>query len=126
MTTYYKLECIWTNEDENHRCVDTWNDLSEQQLIEHVIEYLDILHHGNVPYMPELEQLRKNFSQFGEADEDLINTEYTRLVNGYAAYMAIMTEIDEYKSDPHCTASSFSVNVDEQTSLSITAYIQDF
>lgn len=118
---YYKLQCTWIDEDEKHSCVDTWNDLNEQELIKHVIEYLDVLHHDNVPYMPELDQIRKNFSQFGEVNEDVINSEYKRLVDGYAAYTGIMTELDVYKSDPHNTAYSFSVNVDKQMTLIITA-----
>lgn len=117
----YKLQCTWIDENGRHSCVDTWNDLNERELIEHVIEYLDILHHDYVPYMPELEQIRKSFNQFGEVNEDVINSEYKRLVDGYAAYTGIMTELDVYKSDPHNTAYSFSVNVDEQMTLSITA-----
>lgn len=78
---------------------DEWNDIDLDGLTKYLAEYLDILRHDNIPYKPEMDEVRRSLRLHLDADDKFIEEEFERLSNGYDTYTSLMSQINLYQKE---------------------------
>lgn len=120
----YNLTCKYI--DGNHSIIEEWTDVDFDGLRKCLVEYLDILNHDGMPYKPEYDEVKKNLERYFRDDEDFIEIEFKRLINGYNAFNDVMNKLRQLAIKLEDDSSiayegSTYVVIDENTTVSISA-----
>ena len=118
----YNLTCKYV--DGNHSIIEEWTDVDFDGLRKCLVEYLDILNHDGMPYKPEYDEVKKNLERYFRDDEDFIEIEFKRLINGYNAFNDVMNKLRQLAIKLEDDSSiayegSTYVVIDENTTVSI-------
>lgn len=118
----YNLTCKYV--DGNHSIIEEWTDVDFDGLRKCLVEYLDILNHDGMPYKPEYDEVKKNLEHYFGDDEDFIEIEFKRLINGYNAFNDVMNKLRQLAIKLEDDSSiayegSTYVVIDENTTVSI-------
>ena len=119
----YNLTCKYI--DGNHSIIEEWTDVDFDGLRKCLVEYLDILNHDGMPYKPEYDEVKKNLERYFRDDEDFIEIEFKRLINGYNAFNDVMNKLRQLAIKLEDDSSiayegSTYVVIDENTTVSIS------
>lgn len=119
----YNLTCKYV--DGNHSIIEEWTDVDFDGLRKCLVEYLDILNHDGMPYKPEYDEVKKNLERYFRDDEDFIEIEFKRLINGYNAFNDVMNKLRQLAIKLEDDSSiayegSTYVVIDENTTVSIS------
>ena len=119
----YNLTCKYI--DGNHSIIEEWTDVDFDGLRKCLVEYLDILNHDGMPYKPEYDEVKKNLERYFRDDEDFIEIEFKRLINGYNAFNDAMNKLRQLAIKLEDDSSiayegSTYVVIDENTTVSIS------
>ena len=119
----YNLTCKYI--DGNHSIIEEWTDVDFNGLRKCLVEYLDILNHDGMPYKPEYDEVKKNLECYFRDDEDFIEIEFKRLINGYNAFNDAMNKLRQLAIKLEDDSSiayegSTYVVIDENTTVSIS------
>lgn len=109
----YNLKITWVDNNEKYKYIETWDELTKENLYKNVIEYLDILHENGIPYKPTLQKVKENFLQFGVIEDDVINNEFKRLEIGWNTWTKFEEEMKIFDDDDKLTAGSFTIHMDD-------------
>lgn len=118
---HYSLTCVWTNKEKKYKSIELWSDQSKNDLCSHIIEYLDLLCIGGIPYKPTLKQVRESFLQFGFTDKESIKHEFDRLNKGWKAWKTFEKKMKNVEED-NLLSNSFTIDVDEYTSIAVDCF----
>ena len=118
----YNLTCKYI--DGNHSIIEEWTDVDFDGLRKCLVEYLDILNHNGMPYKPEYDEVKKNLERYFGDDEDFIEIEFKRLINGYNAFNDAINKLRQLAIKLEDDSSiayegSTYVVIDENTTVSI-------
>lgn len=119
----YNLTCKYI--DGNHSIIEEWTDVDFDGLRKCLVEYLDILNYDGMPYKPEYDEVKKNLERYFRDDEDFIEIEFKRLINGYNAFNDVMNKLRQLAIKLEDDSSiayegSTYVVIDENTTVSIS------
>ena len=118
----YNLKITWVDNNEKYKYIETWDELTKENLYKHVIEYLDILHENGIPYKPTFEKVKENFLQFGVIEENIINNEFNRLMVGWNAWNQFEEKMKIFE-DEHVISDFFTINLDDNTTIEVEGHV---